>query len=129
MYEFHGWVTLRVGADDDLRSDATLFTWLEKLVESLNGGNRTIEIAWNNGDCFLWMQGSHNHKDPAFEELFIAIAPKAPGSYGLLYVWDDEDPESYNEFRVFRMAHGSVTIEKDPFLSPCIPVIERESDS
>lgn len=36
----------------------------------------------------------------------------APGSYGMLYVLNDEYPKHFNEFRVYALAKGNVE-EKD----------------
>ena len=41
-----------------------------------------------------------------------------------LYIWDDEDLNFGNEFRVGRLARGKFEFLDDPFLSPRIPTIE-----
>jgi hypothetical protein len=46
-------------------------------------------------------------------------------AYGLLYIYDDEDTTGLdNEFQVFRMVRGQVSMQKDPFLSPFMPTLE-----
>ena len=60
-------------------------------------------------------------------DLFAGVGQDAPGSYGLLYIRDDEDPNGrVNEFQVLVMRRGKVTVHPDAFLSPCIPIIEDE---
>jgi hypothetical protein len=60
------------------------------------------------------------------------VAENLPGSYGLLYVHDDEDiqdeEDNSNTFVVWKITRGKLTQEKDNYLSPCIPVIEDEYD-
>jgi len=80
-----------------------------------------------NGQYQLWFSGCVNHWGSDIEdvmEFLRLVATLAPGSYGLIYVWNDEDPRCGNEFRVWKLAKGTVSQLADPFLSPCIPIIE-----
>jgi hypothetical protein len=64
------------------------------------------------------------------------LAATGPGSYGLVYVHDDEDvgdagrlrgrdgTDRSNEFRVWRLLGGTVEELADPFLSPIVPRID-----
>jgi hypothetical protein len=56
------------------------------------------------------------------------VAEKGPGSYGPLYVLDDEDRnrgKNYgNEFRIWMLKRGKVYEKADPFLSPFVPECE-----
>lgn len=64
-------------------------------------------------------------------EFFRWIGTIAPGSYGLLYYWDDEDSrgaEYRNQYRVLVMTRGTVAEQADPFLSPCEPTIDDPFD-
>ncbi|MCZ9355091.1 immunity 7 family protein [Streptomyces mutabilis] len=56
--------------------------------------------------------------------LFEHVAVVAPGSYGLLHVIDDEEPEHENEVRVLRLVRGRVTQHTEALLSPYIPTVE-----
>lgn len=130
MYEYHGWCALRSTA----RSDESEFADEDRVrqavreyIESLDWpyvlGSESV-----NGEYHVWISGMPNHKpllagSPV--EVFRRIAELAPGSYGLLYVWDDGDADGYrNAFRVYVMARGELQERLDPFLSPCIPVLE-----
>ena len=70
--------------------------------------------------------GLRSYRQLAIIELFHRVADLAPGSYGLLYVHDDEDPEHDRHFRVFRLIRGTVTEHADHLLSPVIPTLEDE---
>ncbi|KRF32213.1 hypothetical protein ASG93_04815 [Paenibacillus sp. Soil787] len=60
------------------------------------------------------------------------MSENLPGSYGLLYVHNDEDfkgeDDNSNNFIVWKLARGKLTQEKDNYLSPYIPVVEDEYD-
>ena len=62
------------------------------------------------------------------------VATNGPGSYGLVYVHDDEDNagntdygrglmDFTNVFRVWRICNGELTELADPFLSPIVPTV------
>ena len=73
------------------------------------------------------LAGLSNHRGSLEEGLiniFREIGEKAPGSYGLLYISDDENPEFDNEFRVGRLVRRKFELVKDYHLSPRIPTIE-----
>ena len=64
------------------------------------------------------LRGQHNHSgSPYVIELFKWIGKVAPGSYGILYVYDAEDENYHNEFRVWRLCRGELKEYDDPFLS------------
>ncbi len=82
-----------------------------------------------NGDLHvLSVAGHRNHRCETALDLFRWLAINGPGSYGLLYVRDDEDfrrgGDFGNEFRVWRLARGVLEEQDDPFLSPPIPTVE-----
>ncbi|MFE0508839.1 Imm7 family immunity protein [Streptomyces sp. NPDC058964] len=69
--------------------------------------------------------GHSNHRSsPDVVELFEHVAVVAPGSYGLLHVRDDEEPDHENEVRVLRLVRGVVTHHTEALLSPYIPTVE-----
>lgn len=54
------------------------------------------------------------------------IGQIATGSYGLIYLYNDEDTHGKeNMFQVFSMVRGVVDEKRDPFLSPIIPTLEN----
>jgi len=124
VLEYHGWVTLQ--ATDDETS------LLERIVERVHRAVRDfgeidlVDLRWVNGVPMLHLGGMDKHgatMAPELLELFTRIGELAPGSYGLLHVWDDQDLQNDNEFRVHRMARGQVTDFSDTLLSPVAPTI------
>jgi Immunity protein 7 len=76
-----------------------------------------------------WVAGNTNHRSQAIQDVFdlyAYISSVAPGSYGILYMHDDEEIGFENEFRVYVLTRGNLTVHKDPFLSPYFPVVEDE---
>jgi hypothetical protein len=128
MFEYHGWIRLRSTAeavDDEppLRLDE-----IQDLVNEL-AGHGLIDLRPINGEYHVHLGGLPNHRGTQGSEvidLFAKVGHLAPGSYGLLYVHDDEDPEHDLNFRVFRLVRGSVTEHADHLLSPVIPTLEDE---
>lgn len=126
MIEYHGWVniwdTVFVDESDDSRRLA-IAADVRSRLEELSNATRILELRWINGQCILCIAGSTNHRTQDVTEvirLFEWIAKVAPGSYGLLYLLDDEDPQGKDdEFQIFKIAKGKMTIEKDRLLSPC----------
>ncbi|GAA1630931.1 Imm7 family immunity protein [Nonomuraea maheshkhaliensis] len=128
VFEYHGWLTIRetAGLDDD---PASLRRQVEKVGECLAelGDYGLVDLRWMNGVPFIHVGGNPNHRGtwgPAIITLFSRVGRIAPGSYGLLHVWDDESGPHSNEFRVFRLARGEVTEHADALLSPAIPTLE-----
>lgn len=100
-------------------------------------------LAWqflpqlNNHTGILQLASSRNHRGetPLAVEVLEWIASNGPGSYGLVYIHDDEDAgdgarsrgrsgvDHTNEFRVWRLLDGKVEELDDPFLSPIVPRI------
>jgi immunity protein 7 of polymorphic toxin system len=129
VFEYHGWICLRAtpAVDDDTAPYP--HAEISRLVAGF-GDYGLVDLRPLNGTDFLHVAGQPNHAgghQSAVVELFGAIGRLAPGSYGLLYVQDDEDPRYGNEFRVHRLVRGVLTEHADPFLSPVIPTLEDDS--
>ncbi|MEC3981425.1 immunity 7 family protein [Amycolatopsis sp. H20-H5] len=127
MFEYHGWVTIGDSATGD--DDAAL---LERLVDRVGRAIRDfadfdlLDLRWVNGVPVLHLGGLDKHGStvgPELIDLFTRVGELAPGSYGLLHVWDDQDPLHDNEFRVHRMARGQVVEQADTHLSPVTPTL------
>ncbi|MFD7097476.1 Imm7 family immunity protein [Streptomyces xanthophaeus] len=130
MFEYHGWITIAetaAGDDDDVR--------LRGIVDELRlriarmASPYLLDLRWMNGRPFLHLGGMANHRSSTdVIDLFEHVAAVAPGSYGLLHVRDDEDPDHENEVRVLRLTRGAVTQHTEALLSPCIPKLEDPFD-
>jgi len=132
MFEFHGWVTLRVDDSDDADIGA-LRAREESALQQLDAAMREycddfslFEIRRTSNDLLVLVaHGLRNHAFGGVIDLYRWIADKLPESYGILYVHDDEHPVHGNEFRVFRLTQGDLSEHGDPFLSPYVPTVEK----
>lgn len=72
----------------------------------------------------VWLAGYRNHRNAHVLETWRTIGQLAPGSYGLLYVQDDEDEGRDNSWVVYAMTRGQVTEGTDAWLSPVVPTLQ-----
>jgi hypothetical protein len=91
------------------------------LAESGSVSNETADLRGANGEGHVWLAGCHNHRTPAIEELFRPIARATPGSYGILYTFDDEASDGWDRWV---MRRGNVYRAQDEDLSPHVGVVE-----
>jgi hypothetical protein len=115
------------------RADEELFAALQAYLKK----HDPPDLDWhfrphlNNASGVLQFASSRNHRGeaPTALELLRWIAQHGPDSYGIVYLHDDEDQKSprdmSNEYRVFRLLHGTIDEHDDPFLSPLVPNINR----
>ena len=111
MVEYHGWFTLResLEEEDDETRLAAIVSDVSGEISLLEEGHRIVGMKVVNGVHMGWIGGCTNHRGPDIEEVFQLyglIAKRATGSYGLLYIWDDECEAEGNEFRVWKLAKG-----------------------
>lgn len=128
MVEYHGWININDNAyEADTETTEEIVKKLDKELKDIFFDGRIMDLRNINGSYILMTSGVTNHKSQdVFEviDLFKHIAEKAPGSYGLLYINDDEDPNSNEDnFQVLKIAKGEWSIHKDTLLSPCSEVI------
>jgi hypothetical protein len=128
MYEWHGWATLRkspASLDDfDESGEVTerdLSAVRALLADSASSFNETADLRGANGAWHVWLAGCHNHHDADVVNLFRAIAAALPGSYGVLYAYDDEASDGWDRWV---MRRGGVHHMADEDLSPHIGVVE-----
>ncbi|WP_392551802.1 Imm7 family immunity protein [Orbus wheelerorum] len=132
MIEYYGWISISDSTyeSDDNEMDSILNninTFI--LKRQIDKDSGFIKIHGVNGSYQLLVSGNTNHYSQDvrdIRELYQYIASIAKGSYGLLYLRNDESDDAFNEFEVFVLSRGKIRKEKDPFLSPCIPTIEDE---
>ncbi len=136
MFEFHGWAVIRSGFDlDDPRHDEDWTRLWPELLQELRLFERPDHFFLHktvNGLVSVTCSGLRNHRQGWVVDFFEWLAKRAPGSYGLLYVHDDEDPrgvEFGNSFRILRLAKGQMVEMADALLSPYIPTVEDPWDS
>ncbi|MFJ8275549.1 Imm7 family immunity protein [Streptomyces sp. NPDC094154] len=110
MFEYHGWITVRETAADDEDEPR-----LRQIVDELRlriaqmDSPYLLDLRWMNGEPFIHLGGYSNHRSsPDVVELFEHVAAVAPGSYGLLHVRDDEEPDHGDDVRVLKLVRGMV---------------------
>lgn len=131
MIEINGWIMIRESykeEDDDDELLTSIIKQIDIKINELSYSNEFYLSKPLNGSHHLSIMVNHNHRSSAEHviDFFKWIAEISVGSYGLLYVHDDEDLKRQNEnkFKVWVMKKGIVTEEDDIFLSPLIPTIE-----
>ncbi|MGN7360398.1 Imm7 family immunity protein [Paenibacillus sp. SAF-054] len=133
MYQYHGWAVVleSTGDEPSNEKEINIFESIKKFVEDLQPKVDVLEMKAINGQYHLSMTGLLNH-EPSSKfnpvEIMKNIGKVAPGSYGMLYVFNDEHPIYFNKFKVFVLARGSIEEKDDPFLSPFIPVVADDSE-
>jgi hypothetical protein len=132
VYEYHGWVSISTDTyeEDDDRRDAAVTAIRSRIAQI--GEYGLLDLRNMNGHWFLHLSGMPNRAGQWAAEvvgLFSFVGDTAPGSYGLLYIRDDEAKHGHgNEFQVLRMVRGRVSEERDQLLSPCVPTLEDPED-
>ncbi|MDQ6420473.1 Imm7 family immunity protein [Paenibacillus sp. LHD-117] len=128
MFEFHGWIVLRYHTHDtnEILQDKAYNKFINYLKVADTEGISTVKR--RNGLNSWVINGLHNHRSDYVLEMYKWVSENLPGSYGLLYIHDDEDVRDHNKFVVWKLARGALTCEKDSLLSPYIPVVEDEYD-
>ncbi|WP_366290631.1 Imm7 family immunity protein [Paenibacillus sp. AN1007] len=108
-----------------------VFETIEQYIEDVQPNVDVLDMKVINGQYHLWMSGLWNH-EPSSKfhpvEIMKNVGIQAPGSYGMLYVYNDEHPIHFNEFNVYVLKRGNVEEKHDPFLSPLTPVVTDDSE-
>jgi hypothetical protein len=129
MYEYHGWAVILDSTGKEGSGASAIYERVTQYIELLKSDTDVFELKEINGQYHLWLSGLNDHEptskyDPV--EIMQTIGVMAPGSYGLLYVFNDQNEHHANEFKVYVLARGLVKLKEDQFLSPIIPVIADE---
>ncbi|CAM4527531.1 MULTISPECIES: Imm7 family immunity protein [Paenibacillus] len=134
MYQYHGWAVILENTGDGETSNERVnivFETVKNYIESLKPSVDVLDVKAINGQYHLWMTGLWN-REPSLKftpvEIMKNVGSIAPGSYGMLYVFNDEHPEYFNEFSVYVLSRGRLEQKYDPFLSPLIPVVADDSE-
>ena len=134
MIELHGWVTIRETYKAAFCEEDHIETIVQNIQDEIDRLRyfKPVLTAMN-GDYFLEFSLFSNRQDSRSREIFELykrIGEIAPGSYGLVYLYDDEDTVGkQNLFQVFSLARGIMKEREDSFLSPVIPTIEDKDES
>ena len=134
MVELHGWATLRenYAADDEESHIEQIVASLNQKIDEMDIDRTSLQINYSNGEALVTAAKFTNHFSEDIKDIvdfFRQIALLTPGSYGLLYLHDDEDRDGFdNAFQVFVLAKGNFALREDPFLSPYFPTVEEISE-
>lgn len=131
MVELHGWITIRETYRAFWEEEEKIELLVARISEEINRLSWfKPEIKAQNGAYFLEFTLFSNRLNPEISEVFELckwIGEAADGSYGLIYLYNDEDISGKeNQFQVFSLTRGVLKENNDSFLSPIIPTIEDE---
>jgi len=108
--------------DEDLQFRKTIKDLNNKILETKS----RAQVQFINGAAILRCEGYTNHWGKEIDdvlEMWEFIAKTAIGSYGILYLRNDET-DIYN-FTIYRIAKGKVEQLIDSMLSPTNSIIEE----
>ena len=130
MIELHGWLTIReTFEDEDLLSQNEIEVVMQRVKAIIQSNTCDIKLQYVNGTAFLHTLFSSNHHTSEVDEIietYKSISQIAIGSYGMIYLQDDEDKNHCNEFQVYIFKRGQCIYQIDTHFSPCIPTIESD---
>ena len=128
MIELHGWLTIwETHEDEDTYSPKELDSINQKIRQIISENDCDITLQHRNGMTFLDTLFCANHRTKEVEEIiqiYRSISEVATGSYGVMYIHDDEDKQYYNQFQKYLFRKGSCIFSQDEDFSPCVPTIE-----
>jgi len=128
MIEYNGWAIIRESfkQDDDEKLLKSIINQIKQKISELDYGNEFYSLNFLNGTYHLSIMANHNHRTEHVIDFFKWISNISKGSYGVLFVQDDEDIERENEnkFKVWIMKKAKVYEQDDIYLSPMNPEVE-----
>lgn len=131
MVELHGWLTvIETYQNEDLLPQSELDAVMQRVNEITWAAACGITLQYANGTAFLNTLFCANHRGAAVDkiiETYQKVAAIAAGSYGVIYLRDDEDAVYHNTMQVFTFQKGSCTRRSDPYFTPCIPMLEEDT--
>lgn len=147
----HGWAVLqssrdryadadpeKVNALDEQSLAEDQFLWEEFGVWMQSNEDPFMVLSFtkqlNNHHGLLHFAVSRNHRSTKMWDMLKFLAASSTGTYGLVYVYDNEDTKGNtkygrglvdhsNEYRVWRILQGELLEFDDPLLSPIVPRI------
>lgn len=128
MLELHGWITLRESykANDEEKNMKHIFGKIKGKVYELDWTTNLLDIRYCNGSPNLSIALFANRIGQEVNDVFELlefICKEAKGSYGLIYVCDDEMSD---DFMCYIICKGNINKVGDPFLSPLSKKIYEE---
>lgn len=128
MVELYAWLSVHeTAADEDALTPETLKRIMASVQDILRQPDCGIRLQYMNGQPCLQTAFCANHRTAETDAIigtYRRIAETASGSYGVLYLRDDADPQYHNDMQVYYFRRGAVTHGIMPEFSPCIPKLE-----
>ena len=131
MISINGWICIRESFNEEGEDENKFDSIIQKIESEISNNlvyeNEYYDLKSINGETYLTLTIGHNHRVEHPFGFIKWIAEIAIGSFGIIYVFDDEDIDrkNNNSFKVWRIKKGIVEELDDPFLSPIIPQIEE----
>jgi hypothetical protein len=95
MVEYYGWISIHLSTDGEGEDNIDpVISEIQLSINQLSASNRILILKPINGTYVVNLSGITNHWTRDVDEavaLFRFIGEKAKGSYGLLYLHNDED--------------------------------------
>lgn len=130
MIELHGWLAIgETYKDEDLFPQSEIDRINKTVKDIILNCDYKITLQYSNGCTYINTLHCSNHRTPKVDTIIKAykhISEVATGSYGMIYLKDDEDKDHYNDFQVYVFKKGKCIQRDDIDFSPCIPTIEYE---
>jgi hypothetical protein len=130
MIELHGWLSISATYRcEDLLPRSEIDRIMQDVNEIVSNCQYEIDLRYVNGCAFINTLYCSNHRTEEVDvliETYKRISEIATGSYGILFIRDDEDKQFYNDMQVYIFKRGKCLMKKDTDFSPCIPTIEDE---
>ena len=128
MVELHGWMSVSATyGNEDMLSDSRLNEIMDQVDSILKGSSFDIKLKYMNGIPYINTSFSSNHRTGEADDIisvYKQIAEAATGSYGVIYLRDDEDKKHHNDMMRYVFKRGGMTVVIDGDFSPCIPQLE-----
>ncbi len=133
MFIYNGWIRISetpLEINDGYLDE--IMIEIQNYIDKVKWHNAFIDLRQPNGFPVLSVHGCNNHKFGGFIDgnydtlldIFKFVGQVASGSYGLLYIEDDEERGYNNVCQVFVLKRGKLERADDPFFSPLIPTVE-----
>lgn len=130
MIEIHGWLSISATYQcEDLLLQSEIDRIMQQVQDIVSNCQYEIDLRYVNGCAFINTLYCSNHRTEEVDvliETYKRISETATGSYGVLFIRDDEDKTYYNEMQVYIFKKGKCLLKRDIVFSPCIPTIEDE---
>ncbi|MDO4341050.1 MAG: Imm7 family immunity protein [Eubacteriales bacterium] len=131
MVELHGWITVRESykVDDEGKNISIIVRRIEEKISLLGWDTNLLDIRYYNGTPALSIALFTNRINESINQTFELVkfvCREAKGSYGIIYMYDDESDKAFDEFKVYIVCKGKICEKQDKFLSPLMQKVYQK---